>query len=114
MTTRKYPTHILFADWQGMKEMLIAGATWLEKHVPVVNALNVFPVPDGDTGTNMFLTMQACIQEMESLTEHTVSAVMHAAAHGASSHCMQVTGTSASMIPTTCRRMAAVGGIHPA
>ena len=63
--------------------MLTAGMTWLEKHVPVVNALNVFPVPDGDTGTNMFLTMQASVQEMAAVSEHAVSPVMHAAAHGA-------------------------------
>ena len=83
MTSTKFPERILFADGPGMKQMLTAGMTWLEKHVAVVNALNVFPVPDGDTGTNMFLTMQASVQEMAPVSEHSVSAVMHAAAHGA-------------------------------
>jgi DAK2 domain fusion protein YloV len=39
--------------------MIGAGFTWLKQHGHIVNALNVFPVPDGDTGTNMVLTMQA-------------------------------------------------------
>src|SRR3990170_2601398 len=36
-----------------------AGMNWLRTNAPVVNALNVFPVPDVDTGTNMTLTMQS-------------------------------------------------------
>ncbi len=39
--------------------MIGAGFAWLKQHGHIVNALNVFPVPDGDTGTNMVLTMQA-------------------------------------------------------
>lgn len=35
------------------KEFMIAGLTWLRTNQESVNALNVFPVPDGDTGTNM-------------------------------------------------------------
>jgi DAK2 domain fusion protein YloV len=57
----------------------------LERHIDDVNALNVFPVPDGDTGTNMHLTVQAALKEMERLPSDalTVAAVAHAAAHGA-------------------------------
>ncbi|HUF37280.1 MAG TPA: DAK2 domain-containing protein [Anaerolineales bacterium] len=40
-----------------------AGLTWLKTNVDLVNSLNVFPVPDGDTGTNMLLTMQAAVFE---------------------------------------------------
>ena len=46
-------------DGAGLLRALGAGTDWLERNVPAVNALNVFPVPDGDTGTNMFLTMKA-------------------------------------------------------
>ncbi|MHB8647396.1 MAG: DAK2 domain-containing protein [Thermomicrobiales bacterium] len=46
-------------DGAGLLRALRAGTDWLERNVAGVNALNVFPVPDGDTGTNMFLTMQA-------------------------------------------------------
>ena len=46
------------------REMVMAGAVLLEKNKESVDALNVFPVPDGDTGTNMPLTAQAAVREM--------------------------------------------------
>ena len=49
-------THI---DGDDLHHMLSAGLDWLKQHSHIVNALNVFPVPDGDTGTNMVLTMQS-------------------------------------------------------
>ena len=49
-----------------LREMALAGATLLEKNREVVDALNVFPVPDGDTGTNMSLTLQSAIREVNS------------------------------------------------
>jgi DAK2 domain fusion protein YloV len=45
--------------------MMRAGARNLSKHMEAVNALNVFPVPDGDTGTNMNLTLASGVKEME-------------------------------------------------
>ena len=42
-----------------------AGLTWLRTNQQIVNALNVFPVPDGDTGTNMVLTLQAAWNEIK-------------------------------------------------
>jgi DAK2 domain fusion protein YloV len=68
---------------QGLKRALYAARQWLEKHAAAVNALNVFPVPDGDTGTNMLLTMNAALAEIERSPEDSVSAVAHAVAHGA-------------------------------
>ncbi len=47
-----------------LREMMIAGAALLEQNREAVDALNVFPVPDGDTGTNMSLTIMAAIKEM--------------------------------------------------
>ena len=44
-------------DGQTLKQMLISGGNNLYNHYPEVDALNVFPVPDGDTGMNMNLTM---------------------------------------------------------
>ena len=44
--------------------MVVAGAALLEKNREAVDALNVFPVPDGDTGTNMSLTMQSATREV--------------------------------------------------
>ena len=55
-------------DGQAFKQLARAGLFWLEKHQKIVNELNVFPVPDGDTGTNMVLTMRSAwraIQESE-------------------------------------------------
>ncbi|HAN14736.1 MAG TPA: hypothetical protein DCP73_03840, partial [Chloroflexi bacterium] len=49
-------------DGATVRHMLELATTWLERHVTVVNALNVFPVPDGDTGTNMHLTMRAAVE----------------------------------------------------
>jgi DAK2 domain fusion protein YloV len=49
----------------------------------MVNALNVFPVPDGDTGTNMVLTMQAACDEISDSPERNVGKMAHAIAHGA-------------------------------
>ncbi len=52
--------------WDGTQFLsgLQAAATWLEQHVGEINALNVFPVPDGDTGTNMHLTMSAALKDV--------------------------------------------------
>lgn len=66
------------------KDMLITGAALLERNKAAVDALNVFPVPDGDTGSNMSMTMNAAVREMKNgKGQHTVSDVAHAAAHGA-------------------------------
>ena len=49
-----------------LRDMVVAGTALLEKNREIVDALNVFPVPDGDTGTNMSLTMNAATKEMSS------------------------------------------------
>src|SRR5574341_1966409 len=51
-------------DGQDRKRLAAAGLAWLEKHYEKVNALNVFPVPDGDTGTNMLLTLRSAYKEI--------------------------------------------------
>ena len=48
-----------------LKQMIISGANYLFNCYPEVDALNVFPVPDGDTGTNMNLTMQSGAKEVQ-------------------------------------------------
>ena len=67
-----------------LRDMFLAGAALLEKNRAVVDSLNVFPVPDGDTGTNMSMTMQGAVKELRDMPE-TVSAekVMNAVASGA-------------------------------
>jgi DAK2 domain fusion protein YloV len=66
-----------------LKFLAHAGLSWLGANQQTVNALNVFPVPDGDTGTNMVLTMQAACRELENVQERNVGKVAHALAQGA-------------------------------
>ncbi len=70
-------------DGQVLKRLVEAGLTWLRTNQQVVNALNVFPVPDGDTGTNMVLTMQAAYDEIANSNERNFGKMTHAIAHGA-------------------------------
>ena len=51
-----------------LKQMIISGANNLYNNYPEVDALNVFPVPDGDTGTNMNLTISSGAKEMTLLS----------------------------------------------
>mgnify|MGYP002508211903 CR=1 FL=1 len=53
-------------DISKFKEMLIGGATLLEINKDYVDSLNVFPVPDGDTGTNMSKTLTSAVSEVDS------------------------------------------------
>jgi len=70
-------------DGQAYKKLVEAGLTWLRTNQDTVNALNVFPVPDGDTGTNMVLTMQSAYDEIVALGHHKVSDMADAVAQGA-------------------------------
>lgn len=64
------------------KQMLIAGSKALEIKKRDVDALNVFPVPDGDTGTNMFLTIQSAARDAEQILSNSISEVATAASMG--------------------------------
>ena len=68
---------------QQLKEMLATATSWLEKSAPDIDALNVFPVPDGDTGTNMLLTMRSSVEEAYQSGNSTVASVAEALAQGA-------------------------------
>src|SRR5512141_706329 len=70
-------------DGQGLKQLVEAGMTWLRTNQQLVNSLNVFPVPDGDTGTNMLLTMQAAFNEINRLGETNIGKMAHGIAQGA-------------------------------
>lgn len=64
-------------------EMLMAGAALLEQNREAVDALNVFPVPDGDTGTNMSLTVMAAVREISSKEHMRAGDAAEAIAKGA-------------------------------
>ncbi len=70
-------------DGRILRQLTEAGLTWLRTNQQIVNALNVFPVPDGDTGTNMTLTMQSAIDAMGETDEASVGKIAKAVAHGA-------------------------------
>ena len=66
-----------------LRQMFAAAARWLERNIDRVNAVNVFPVPDGDTGTNMYLTMRSTMEEAGGAGEESAGAVLAAMSHGA-------------------------------
>ena len=68
---------------QSMKRLVEAGMTWLRTNQQTVNALNVFPVPDGDTGTNMVLTMQSAWNEIKDSGQRSLSDMSAAVSKGA-------------------------------
>lgn len=70
-------------DGQGLKAAFAGGAAWLERYATTLNALNVYPVPDGDTGTNMSLTMRSTLGAVANSPEHHVGAMAAAMARGA-------------------------------
>jgi DAK2 domain fusion protein YloV len=74
---------ILLCDGRGLKRLIRFGLAWLERHQEAINALNVYPVPDGDTGTNMLLTMQSAYQEIHDSPEEEVGVIAQKVAHGA-------------------------------
>ncbi len=84
--THQRPKQSTVFNGQDLKKALLAGHAWLEQHREAINALNVFPVPDGDTGTNMSLTMRAATKDIANLEE-----------------------TSASLIAEQCSRSALMG-----
>ena len=56
-------------DARLLRQMFLAGAKNLELNKEWINDLNVFPVPDGDTGTNMTLTILSAVKEVQNLSE---------------------------------------------
>jgi DAK2 domain fusion protein YloV len=70
-------------DGRLLKRLVQAGLNWLNTNQQIINSLNVFPVPDGDTGTNMSLTMQAAFQEIAQSDTPNAGLVAHSVARGA-------------------------------
>ncbi len=69
-------------DAKLLSKMFMAGACNLEKKKEYINELNVFPVPDGDTGTNMTMTIMSAYRELSSLTDPEMAAVCKAISSG--------------------------------
>ncbi|MBN1964775.1 MAG: DAK2 domain-containing protein, partial [Anaerolineae bacterium] len=84
MTDQSVPQRrILSLDGYDFKALFLAGMAWLERHYQIVNQLNVFPVPDGDTGINMLLTMQSAYAELSGSDDPNAGSVVRKFAKGA-------------------------------
>ena len=70
-------------DGHDLRAMFAAGTSWLERIAPDINALNVYPVPDGDCGTNMLLTLRTSLAEAVQLTDGSISSMAEVIAQGA-------------------------------
>lgn len=97
------PRRISVFDGQDLKKALLAGAAWLEEYREAINALNVFPVPDGDTGSNMSATMQAAIRGIVNSDETSAGAIAAKLAHGA---LLGARGNSGVILSQTLRGLA--------
>ncbi len=69
-------------DASSLKKAFLAGAASLEAKKEWINELNVFPVPDGDTGTNMTMTIMSAAKEVASISEESLPAVCKAISSG--------------------------------
>jgi len=81
MTGTTQPGSFLL-NGEDLRRMFEEGRSCLEINASVINALNVFPVPDGDTGTNMLLTLRAVEEELSHLVSPGAGSVAQAMAHG--------------------------------
>jgi DAK2 domain fusion protein YloV len=69
-------------DGQLLKQALLGSLSYLSAHQEEINRLNVFPVPDGDTGTNMLLTLQSAVEDIRDSQASEASKIARVAAHG--------------------------------
>ncbi|MBI9035120.1 MAG: DAK2 domain-containing protein [Bacteroidales bacterium] len=97
-------------DGQKLKELIYAAYTWLKTNQQTVNSLNVFPVPDGDTGTNMVLTMQAAYDEISNSKETNIGKMAHKVAQGA---LMGARGNSGVILSQLWRGFSRILDNHP-
>ena len=73
---------VIALDGRGYAKFIAAGTYFLRKYRQVLNDLNVFPVPDGDTGTNMYLTVRSAMLECSKVHDLSIAEVSAAAAQG--------------------------------
>ena len=69
-------------DGQLLKKMFEVSAKYFEKNVDFINSLNVFPVPDGDTGTNMNLTIKAAVDAIAPIDEKNLGKIIKKLSRG--------------------------------
>ncbi|RAK04079.1 hypothetical protein C8C77_1429 [Halanaerobium saccharolyticum] len=74
---------ITTVDAEQFKDMMFASLHWLKEQKSFIDSLNVFPVPDGDTGTNMYLTFKEAVSSLEDNNSKSVSELAAALSKGA-------------------------------
>lgn len=102
-TLRQRTRRISVFDGQDLKKAILAGAAWLEEHREAINALNVFPVPDGDTGSNMSATMKSAIRTIATSDETSAGVIAARLAHDA---LLGARGNSGVILSQTLRGLA--------
>ncbi|MBO0796906.1 MAG: DAK2 domain-containing protein, partial [Ktedonobacteraceae bacterium] len=100
---RLRPRRISIFDGQDLKKAILAGAAWLEENRETINALNVFPVPDGDTGSNMSATMKAAIRNIANSNETSAATIAAKVSHDA---LLGARGNSGVILSQTLRGLA--------
>src|ERR1700693_5329535 len=85
------------------KRALLGSLSWLAANHEEANRLNVFPVPDGDTGTNMLLTLQSAVEDIKDSSAAEVSKIAKLASHGS---LMGARGTSGVILSQIFRGFA--------
>ena len=66
-----------------LRKLFADACSLLQRHVQALNAINVFPVPDGDTGTNLYLTLRAGVEDAVASDSDDLATISQALAHGA-------------------------------
>lgn len=84
----EHPQHsgarqVLTLDGPKFRQLVQAAYMWLRQQEPVINSYNVYPVPDGDTGTNMMHTMRSAWEACADSSELNLGAIIHAISMGA-------------------------------
>src|SRR6267142_6182405 len=100
---RQRTRRISVFDGQDLKKAILAGAAWLEQHRETINALNVYPVPDGDTGSNMSATMKSAVRTIADSNETSAEIIAARLAHDA---LLGARGNSGVILSQTLRGLA--------
>src|SRR5437879_2506772 len=94
-------------DGRLFREALLGSLAWLTVNRDEVDSLNVFPVPDGDTGTNMLLTLQSAVEDIRDVDDADLSRTARRASHGA---LMGARGNSAVILSPILRGISVLIG----
>ena len=101
---RQRSRRISVFDGQDLRKAILAGAAWLEENRENINALNVFPVPDGDTGSNMSATMRSAVRNIVNSEETSAGTIAKQVARDA---LLGARGNSGVILSQTLRGLAA-------